>query len=363
MLYNPALFVPTLTSVVRMSSNRNEDIWQRLRKPLVWSVVAAVAVYGLSIVLGDLKQIGESITKLRIIDWLVILGLSLLNYGLRFIRWEIYLRRLDCRINAIRSLAYYLAGFLFTTTPGKAGEAVRSLYLRKHGIAMPLSLAAFFTERFVDLAAMVILALIGAYAYPDFRWPVIATAIAILVLIPFVRASSFHDFIANRIARLGSQRIRTLAERLVELLRSSSILLRSGPLYSGLALAIVAWGAEGIALYIILQQLDVSVSVALAVGIYSISVLIGALSFIPGGLGTTEAIMILLLTLVGADYPTAVAATLVCRLATLWFAVAIGGVVVAGLEVGKVRNSEEKKRDKQGKDECKVEPAKQSGTE
>jgi uncharacterized protein (TIRG00374 family) len=74
-------------------------------------------------------------------------------------------------------------------------------------------------------------------------------------------------------------------------------------------------------------------SVLLAVGIYSISVLAGALSFIPSGLGSTEAVMVLLLTLVGADTPTAVAATLICRLAILWFAVVIGGGVSAALEL------------------------------
>jgi len=68
------------------------------------------------------------------------------------------------------------------------------------------------------------------------------------------------------------------------------------------------------------------------VGIYSVSVLAGALSFIPGGLGSTEAVMVLLLTLVGVNTPAAIAATLICRLATLWFAVIIGGAVLAALE-------------------------------
>ena len=323
-----------------MSSNRNEDFQRRLKKPLIWSVIAAAAIYGASIVFGDFREIGNSISRLRVTDWLLILGLSLLNYGLRFVRWEIYLRRLDCRIPVVRSLAYYLAGFLFTTTPGKAGEAVRSLYLRQHGVAIPLSLAAFFTERFVDLVAMVVLALGVAFAYPDYRWPVVATATIILVLLPFVRARSFHNVVASRISVLRSEKMRTLGERLIELLHSSSSLLRSGPLYSGLALALLAWGAEGVALSIILDQLGVSVSLALAVGIYSISALAGALSFIPGGLGSTEAIMVLLLTLVGADYATALSATLVCRLATLWFAIGIGGLVVAGLEFDRARQIE-----------------------
>ncbi len=101
----------------------------------------------------------------------------------------------------------------------------------------------------------------------------------------------------------------------------------------GLALGLIAWGAEGVAFHIILRSLDVPISLALAVGIYAVSVLAGALSFIPGGLGSTEAVMGVLLVLVGVDTATAVAATLVWRLATLWFAVAIGLVVVAGLEM------------------------------
>ena len=40
----------------------------------------------------------------------------------------------------------------------------------------------------------------------------------------------------------------------------------------------------------------------------------------------------LLLMAVGADVATAVAATLICRVATLWFAIVIGLGVAVGLE-------------------------------
>ena len=52
--------------------------------------------------------------------------------------------------------------------------------------------------------------------------------------------------------------------------------------------------------------------------------LAGALSFLPGGLGGAEAIMISLLVLKGMTMPAAIAATVFIRLATLWFAVLIG---------------------------------------
>ena len=76
----------------------------------------------------------------------LILGLSLLNYCLRFVRWQLYLSRLGYDLPHGLSLRYYLAGFAFTTTPGKAGEAVRSLYLKRHGISYSQSLSALFAR-------------------------------------------------------------------------------------------------------------------------------------------------------------------------------------------------------------------------
>jgi uncharacterized protein (TIRG00374 family) len=62
--------------------------------------------------------------------------------------------------------------------------------------------------------------------------------------------------------------------------------------------------------------------------------LAGALSFLPGGLGGAEAVMGVMLVAFGADGAAAVAITLLCRIATLWFAVALGGIAVAVLHFG-----------------------------
>ena len=316
-----------------MPINQGDDLRQRLIRPLLWSIFAAVAIYGGSMILSDLNTVSASVAKLGVTGWAIVLGLSLINYGLRFVRWEIYLVRLNSRIPCHLSLAYYIGGFAFTTTPGKAGEAVRSLYLKRHGVAYVHSLAAFFTERFVDLVAMVFLALVAALTFPAYQWPVLVITVFVIAVLPLIHSKTFHASLDRQLGKLPSEKLRSMGSRLLDLLRSASTLLRSGPLYAGVALALIAWGAEGVAFHVILEALGVDTSLGLAVGIYSVSVLAGALSFIPGGLGITEAVMVLLLKLVGADTATAVAATLICRLATLWFAVIIGGIVLAALEV------------------------------
>ena len=304
----------------------------RLVRPIIWSVLAGLALYGVSVVASDLQAVWSAVAELGLVGWLAILGLSLVNYGLRFWRWQRYLARLRYRVPHLSSLAYYIGGFAFTATPAKAGEAVRSLYLKRHGVSYVHSLATLFAERLVDIVAMVLLALSAALVFADARWPVVVLMAAVLVLFPLVHSNAVHRFIDRRRSRIRSDRLRALGEHFLDLLRSASVLLRSGPLYSGLALGLLAWGAEGIAFYVILVHLDVAVSPVLAVGIYAVSILVGALSFIPGGLGSTEAVMGLLLMAVGADVATAVAATLICRVATLWFAIVIGLAVAVGLE-------------------------------
>ena len=69
--------------------------------------------------------------------------------------------------------------------------------------------------------------------------------------------------------------------------------------------------------------------VVTALFVYAFALLVGGLSFLPGDLGSSEAAMIGLLSLYGLPEAAAIMATLICRLATLWFAVVLGAVFLA----------------------------------
>jgi uncharacterized membrane protein YbhN (UPF0104 family) len=72
-----------------------------------------------------------------------------------------------------------------------------------------------------------------------------------------------------------------------------------------------------------------------AVWIHAAATLFGAVTFLPGGLGGHEAASVSLSIAYGASRPDAVAATVLIRLLTLWFAVGLGLVTAAtSLSVG-----------------------------
>jgi uncharacterized protein (TIRG00374 family) len=276
----------------------------------------------------------HAISRLGITGVGIILSLSLLNYTLRFLRWQWYLTAVDYQhLSVGRSLRYYFSGFAFTTTPGKAGELVRSLFLKRHGVTYPQSLSMFFVERLSDLLATLILGALVFWQFDNYQKWLIIPIIATFLLLTVIHHSTWLLQVQRFLTTGVSSRVAHLFDRLVELVLHSRTLLKYQFLYGSLLLSLCAWGAEGIGFYYILKTIGINSGLSLAVGIYAMSLIIGALSFLPGGLGGTEAAMLIMLATLGASREDALAATLICRFATLWFAVALGAVAMMGLKM------------------------------
>lgn len=93
-------------------------------------------------------------------------------------------------------------------------------------------------------------------------------------------------------------------------------------------LSLIAWFSEAYGLYLVLQWLGQSINLFSALSIYAISMLAGALFFLPGGLGGAEAVMIASLYQLGIPEANAITATIVVRFSTLWFAILLGLVAL-----------------------------------
>lgn len=263
----------------------------------------------------------------------IVLLLSLLNYGLRFVRWNWYLGSTDVQhLSSLRALRYYVAGFAFTTTPGKAGEMVRSVFLKRYNVPYAQSLSLFFVERLSDMLASLLLGALILLHFQDYQRWVIIPVVGAIILLALLKHEQLIQRLDDYFTNSNTPYLKHL-RHLFDLLLHSRTLLKYHFLYGGLILGVIAWGAEGIGFYYILHSIGVPIPFLLAVGIYSMSLVIGALSFLPGGLGGTEAAMLILLSASGANHEDAVAATLICRFATLWFAVILGAGAMIGLKL------------------------------
>jgi uncharacterized protein (TIRG00374 family) len=80
------------------------------------------------------------------------------------------------------------------------------------------------------------------------------------------------------------------------------------------------------------QGLGISIDATTVFAMYPLAMLVGAASMLPGGVGTTELTIVLLLGFYGVSTGVATLAAVAIRLATIWFAMLVGFMAVATLE-------------------------------
>jgi uncharacterized protein (TIRG00374 family) len=194
-----------------------------------------------------------------------------------------------------------------------------------HDIPVTRTAPIVFAERLTDLIALLVLAIVGSALYGVATTLAISATVLIavgLVLLAWPRpARALIDVVTGpRVARRFRPALHDVYEGVATLCRPAS-------LAAATALAVPAWGCECVGFALIVNAFPgAHVDLGLAVAIYASTTIAGALSFLPGGLGVTEGAMTMLLVLGAAkiERSTAVDATLLTRLATLWFAVMLG---------------------------------------
>jgi len=290
-------------------------------------VVAAIAVLSIT---GDLREIGERLQRFAWSSFVIAVALSSANYAIRFVRWDLYLRVQEIQVPLASRIGVFVAGLSLAITPGKVGELVKSYLLRElHGVAVTRSAPVVIAERITDLTALVVLAIYGVAIYGVAMGTTIAAAAVVaagLIVLawPLVAHAMIRAVTRPRITR-------RFRERLLAVYAGISQLCRPRLLATATAIGGVGWLCECIGFALIVHGFPgASIDVGLAMLIYAVTTIAGALSFLPGGLGITEGAMTLLVVQSGhgLDTSTAIAAVVLCRIATLWFGVAIG---LAGL--------------------------------
>jgi glycosyltransferase 2 family protein len=298
-------------------------------------VVAGLAVYA---------DFNKMVAVLRDFQWWLIVPIlffTLFNYALRFYKWDVYLRLVGATgVAKSDSLLIFLSGLAMSMTPGKVGELLKSYLLKQvRGTPIAASAPIVMAERLTDGVAMLVLASLGLVMFN--YGTAILVGIALFVV-------AFLFVFQNRAL---ANRILTWAERLPVVSRgvhhfhafynSSYELFRLPNLLFGVGIGVISWFGEVIAFVLVLMGLGIPFSwglVVLCAFILSASTLIGSVTLLPGGLGTTDASIVAMLQALGPyigsniGQDVAVAANLLIRFATLWFGVGIGLVALGMMQ-------------------------------
>jgi uncharacterized protein (TIRG00374 family) len=300
-------------------------------------VLLGVLVYAAILFWVDFEDVRNALSDFPLELLLLACALSFANYAIRFWKWERYRKLLSIDLSLGTSFLIYLAGFSMGVTPGKMGEVFKSWMIRRvTGTPIHKSAPIVVAERITDLLGYLILVAVGGIAtVPEYQWIFWATLCLCGLGIALAGSTTVSHLVSNAVARTPyfwryKSKVRGSFESTRVLLSPKEIVL---PTLS----SVVSWGCECTGFWLIADGLTTARFPFLyAVFAYAFSAIAGAVAIIfPGGLVITEGSLGTLtrrkleevggLTMEVARSKAA-GATLLARLCTLWFGVAVGVV-------------------------------------
>jgi uncharacterized protein (TIRG00374 family) len=298
-------------------------------------IAGTLAVTALAVVAAfhDVPAVGRA---LRDFNWTLLppaLALSSLMHLLRFARWHIYAGRAAAGLlGAGESLLIYGAGMGTHLTPGRAGEAVRCVFLRR-ATNTPLSRSApiLLVERLTDGVGLLGLALPGALLLGLGGPGTLVVLTGLLLVVSICASRRAHAAI---LALSGHtpllRRHHAAIEEAVEELRG---MLTPRLLLAGVLLSIASVALEVGTFALVLKGVGVELNpetLMRAAFVLPAAMLASAVFIIPGNLGVAEGgLATLTRVTLSASAAAAAGAAILVRLCTLWLGLLVGWLALA----------------------------------
>lgn len=242
------------------------------------------------------------------------LALTALYVLIRFFRWQFLMRHAGSRLIARPSLLIYLASLVGTATPAYVGEAIRGAFLRRQfGVPLRVSLFVLVVERLMDVIALALLAGIFASAW----W---LRAVMLVIL----GAAVLGIVVASIVARAAGA-----PESALQIVRRRDIVR------DAFGLSIAAWALAALQVGLAASALGLEVSGFESVRVFTSAVLLGGLTLMPAGIGTSGALAIVQLEASGLTLSNALTVVALVRLTTVGATLVVGAICLFVLLRGK----------------------------
>lgn len=286
----------------------------------ILGVALMAAVYAVLAVLSDTRKLADVVGSFR--WWTLGAGLLIClgAFGLRALRWLLYLRRLGVwDFRGPHRLAFREALGMSLAT-GKAGHVVKSYYLSEAaGVPYSLSITAGLAERMSDVCAIVLLLLVGIVLAPTLGWGSAAAAAAMLVaFLLLLRWEGTGHLVVRLVRRIP--RLADWAHHVEAAHAHLRPMLHVKPLAVPVGLGLAGFALEATAMWLMGNYgLRIPMTWGEAAFVLGAVDVAGTISLLPGGLGVIDGgIVFLLHQFLHAPLAAATALALLTRMCTLW---------------------------------------------
>jgi uncharacterized protein (TIRG00374 family) len=286
-------------------------------------IIGAITLYAVFLMITDFSLIASKISNFKIIYLPIILLIIPIGWLSTFIRWNFLLKNSGISIPVRENIKIYLAGFAFVL-PAKFGELIKSQILKtKYDVPHKTTTSLVLTERLYDLAGAVAVSFLGLLSIGMGAYIIVIALLILIVVFAVISSRTIFNHIISLVGRIKF--LRRFEDPLSDSYETVRISTRGKMAFVGITTSSISWLLESLAVYCILLAFDIDIINYFAVvATYASSLILGAASFIPGGLGVAEGSLLGMLSSQGVEISMAFVLVVLIRVFTLWYSVIVG---------------------------------------
>ncbi len=306
-------------------------------------LILAIAIFAAWFYFSNPAKMIEIIEGANIAFVLSAIALTIVSISLKSFRWQTLLKGIKIKISFPLAFSSFISGTAISLlTPGRVGEPVRGLILKKKsGANFSETLPLIIVERIMDLVVALAFAIagifvLGAMLSAELQFFLKLSAIISAAALSVVVAALFSERFGRKLIEIffkipKTAKLKPKIEHVAESFYASSRKIKIGSIFSIFLLTVLVWVLEGVILFFAINSIGFEISILIAIEIISLAQIIGLVSSLPGGLGSVETVLTLLMLPFLFALPAASAAAIIYRFATLWIGMAIGVFFLARL--------------------------------
>ena len=311
----------------------------KLEHGLILVFIATVGIYATFLFISDIDIILEKISEFKLDFLPIILLLTSASWIPLFIKWHILLKNSKIDIPLRKSIAVFLSGPIFEITPGQIGILMKSQILKTgSNISRTKTIPIILSEKLYDVIGAIIVSIIGIIILELNPVLIIIAISALAVIFFFMYYNPASEMFFKQITKTKffSKYVDNISEFYETIKKSTNVKIAG----ICILLSLTYWVIISAAAYYTLIAFNINVLDYLEIfAIYTTSILLGAVTFIPGGIGITEGSIAGLFALNGINVSTALIVSIMIRILTLWYSVGIGFIALKFTGVFSFKNN------------------------
>ena len=286
--------------------------------------ISVIGLYSIFLSFSDLNLISDQLANFKTEFLLPILILVTLSWFILFARWQILLKNSNIIIPLRSSFTIYISGFSLQFIPGEAGEFLKAQLLKnKFNISRSKTSPIIITEMLYNAIGLVALSVISIWFFEFTIYIFVIFSILLILVFYLINNKKYFLKVINKFLKIRF--FKKYAEPMSESLEIIQNLTKGKVLLYSIMLSTFFWFVECIAIHLLLLSFGIdTIELFTLAPMYSSSIILGVVSFLPFGLGVFEGSLAGFLSLRGIDISISFTVVIIARIITRWYSVFVG---------------------------------------